>query len=123
MAKQNNILLILTDQQRWDSLGCYGTPGVHTPNLDRLASEGIIFDRCYANATICTPSRACLWTGKHIPGHGVHALHDCLPNNEILFPKRLQQIGYRTALIGKLHVSGHYHENDGRHPNDGFDMC
>jgi arylsulfatase len=115
-----NILLILTDQQRWDSLGCYGAPGVYTPNLDRLAAQGTRYARCYVNGTICTPSRASLWTGKHIPGHGVHSLHDCLPEDEILFPKRLQEAGYDTALFGKLHVSGHYREYDRRHPNDGF---
>ena len=117
---RKNILLILTDQQRWDSLGCYGVAGVHTPNLDALAEEGTLYERCYINATICTPSRACLWTGKHIPGHGVHALHDCLPEDEILFPQRLQEAGYDTALFGKLHVSGHYREYERRHPNDGF---
>ena len=121
VTRQPNILLILTDQQRWDSLGCYGTPGVHTPNLDRLASDGIRYDRCYVNGTICTPSRASLWTGKHLPGHGVHSLHDCLSEEEVLFPKRLQQAGYETALFGKLHVSGHRREYDRRHPNDGFD--
>ena len=53
-----NILLILTDQQRWDSLGCYGVLGVHTPNLDRLAAEGTRYERCYVNGTICTPNKA-----------------------------------------------------------------
>ena len=52
MPSHKNILLILTDQQRWDSLGCYGTPGVHTPNLDRLAAEGTRYERCYVNGTI-----------------------------------------------------------------------
>ena len=64
-AMSPNILLILTDQQRWDSLGCYDTPGVHTPNLDDLATAGIRYTQCYVNNPICTPSRASLWTGKH----------------------------------------------------------
>lgn len=122
MARQLNILLILTDQQRFDSLGCYGASGVHTPHLDQLAAEGIRYDRCYVNTPICTPSRACLWTGKHILGHGVHAIHDCLPEDEVLFSKRLQARGYRTSLFGKLHVSGHYREEERRHSNDGFDV-
>ena len=122
MQGRRNILLILTDQQRWDSLGCYGVAGVHTPNLDRLAAEGTLYERCYVNGTVCTPSRASLWTGKHIPGHGVHAVYDCLPEDEILFPKRLQDTGYDTALFGKLHVSGHHREVERRHPNDGFDV-
>ncbi|MBS14780.1 MAG: hypothetical protein CME19_24745 [Gemmatimonadetes bacterium] len=120
--EQTNILLITTDQQRWDTLGCYGVSGLHTPNLDLLGAEGVRYERCYVNGTICTPSRASLWTGKHIPGHGVHALHDCLPEDEVMFPKRLQAAGYETALFGKLHVSGHYREYDRRHPNDGFDV-
>jgi len=115
-----NILLILTDQQRYDSLGCYGMPGVHTPNLDRLARHGALFQRCYANNPVCTPSRASLWTGKHLPGHGVYRLHDCLPQDEVLFSDRLRDAGYDTALFGKLHVSGHVWEIDRRHPHDGF---
>jgi len=115
-----NILLILTDQQRWDSLGCYGTPGVHTPNLDQFAASGIRYDHCYVNNPLCTPSRASLWTGKHLPGHGVYALHDVLPQEEVLFPYRLREMGYDTALFGKLHVAGHNFEKNHRHVYDGF---
>ena len=115
-----SILLILTDQQRYDSLGCYGAPGVHTPNLDRLAAEGTRFDRCYVTNQICTPSRASLWTGKHLPGHGVYRVHDVLPPDEVLFSRRLRDAGYDTALFGKLHVAGHMREAQQRHPNDGF---
>ncbi|MCZ6633196.1 MAG: sulfatase-like hydrolase/transferase, partial [bacterium] len=121
-----NILFILTDQQRWDSLGCYNTPGVHTPNLDRLAEEGVRYNQCYVNSTICTPSRASLWTGKHVTGHGVHTLHDVLPQDEVLFPEHLRKAGYDTALFGKLHVAGHIFETDNRHRYDGFnhyDWC
>ena len=53
-----NILLILTDQQRWDSPGCYNTSGVHRPNLDHLATEGIRYTQCYVNNPVCTPSLA-----------------------------------------------------------------
>ena len=62
----------MTDQQRWDSLGIYGCACAHTPNLDRLGSEGVVFDACTVNNTICTPSRASLMTGRHLPDHGVH---------------------------------------------------
>ena len=116
----SNILLILTDQQRWDSLGCYGVEGVHTPNLDRLAAQGIRYNQCYVNATICTPSRASLWTGKHLPGHGVYRLHDVLPQDEVLFPYHLREAGYDTVLFGKLHVAGHMWEMHYRHRFDGF---
>ena len=54
---QPNILLIMTDQQRFDSLGCYGFEAAHTPNLDQLATDGALFEHCYVNNPICTPSR------------------------------------------------------------------
>lgn len=117
-----NILLIMTDQQRWDSLGCYGASWVQTPNLDRLAAEGVLFDHCYTDNPVCTPARASLMTGKPLPGHSVYRLHDVLPSEEVLFSRRLQQRGYQTALFGKLHVSGRIHEESQRHPNDGFDV-
>ncbi len=127
MAKQAaggapNILLLMTDQQRWDSLGCYGADWLATPNLDRLASDGVAFDNCYATNTLCTPSRASLFTGKHLPGHGVYKLHDTLPAGEVCFTRRLQERGYHTALFGKMHVSGRLYEESRRHPGDGFDV-
>ena len=117
-----NILLILTDQQRTDSLGCYGGTRVATPRIDALAREGVVFDRCYVNNPVCTPSRACLWTGKTVHGHGVHNLHDVLPASERLFPERLRGIGYRTALFGKLHVSARVVDQNELHPHAGFDV-
>lgn len=121
-AGHPNILVLMTDQQRYDSLGCYGVDWVKTPNLDRLASEGVVFDNYYSTNPICTPSRASLFTGKHLPGHGVYKLHDILPEDEICFTKRLQQRDYHTALFGKMHVSGRIYEEARRHPNDGFDV-
>ena len=121
-GRKPNILLLMTDQQRFDTLGCYGCQAIETPNLDRLASEGVLFENCYINATLCTPSRASLLTGKPVPGHGVYRLHDNLPRDEVLIGKHLQERGYRTALIGKLHVSGRVTEAEERHPNDGFDV-
>ena len=121
-VERPNILVVMTDQQRYDSLGCYGIDWVKTPNLDRLASQGVVFDNCYATNPICTPSRASLFTGKQLPGHGVYKLHDILPEDEICFTRRLQQRGYHTALFGKMHVSGRIYEEAQRHPNDGFDV-
>ena len=120
--KRPNILVIMTDQQRYDSLGCYGADWIETPNLDRLAAEGMLFEKCYVNNPICTPSRASMFTGKHIPDHGVLRLHDILPEDEKLFTCHLQQLGYTTALFGKLHVSGRIYEESTRHPGDGFDI-
>ncbi len=121
MPDRPNILLIMTDQQRWDSLGCYGCEASNTPNLDRLAGEGALFERCYVNNPICTPSRASMFTGKHIQGHGVFDLYGNLADEEVLFPEHLQRAGYRTALFGKMHVRSRTVENHIRHPHDGFD--
>jgi arylsulfatase len=122
MDPKTNILLIMADQQRFDSLSCYGLKAIQTPNIDRLAAEGARFLNCYVNNPICTPSRASIFTGKPIMGHGVYRLHDIFPPDGVLFSKRLQERGYTTALIGKLHVSGRVYELDNRHPNDGFDI-
>lgn len=117
-----NVLLLMTDQQRFDSLGVYNCSAIKTPNLDRLARSGVVFERCHVNNTICTPSRASILTGRPIQGHGVFQLHDTLPDDQVLFPKRLQEHGYQTALVGKLHVSGRLTEAVTRHPNDGFEI-
>jgi arylsulfatase len=117
-----NILLIMTDQQRFDSLGCTGAGWVRTPNLDRLAADGVLFENCYATNPICTPSRASLMTGRELPGHGVYRLHDVLPAGQLMFPELLRERGYATALFGKLHVSGRVEEAARRHPHDGFDV-
>lgn len=117
-----NILLILTDQLRADALGCYGGTQVPTPNLDALARQSTVYERCYVNNPICTPSRASLWTGKSIFAHGVQNLHDVLPDAERLFPAHLQALGYVTALFGKLHVSGRMVDSSVVHPHSGFDV-
>jgi arylsulfatase A-like enzyme len=124
MAEQTqpNILVLMTDQQRYDSLGCYGFAAAHTPNLDRLAADGALFEHCYVNNPLCTPSRASMMTGKHLPGHGVYRLYDNLPQDEVLFPDRLRQMGYETALFGKLHVSSLPFEDQNRNAHDGFDI-
>ncbi|MHC4214695.1 MAG: sulfatase family protein, partial [Planctomycetota bacterium] len=80
-----------------------------------------LFERCYSSCPVCTPSRASMWTGQPVPGHGVYKLHDILPDDQVLFSKRLQRLGYQTSLVGKHHVSGLWHEAEKRPPNDGFD--
>jgi arylsulfatase A-like enzyme len=123
MTDRPNILVIMTDQQRSDSLGCYGADWLQTPNLDALAAGGTRFATCTINNSICTPSRASIFTGKELPGHGVYRLHDRLPDTETLFPDRLRtDADYRTALFGKLHVSGRVVEEAERHPKDGFEV-
>lgn len=122
MDKRPNILLILSDQQRRDSLGAYGCRYVSTPNLDALAAGGTRYDHAYCNAPVCTPSRACILTGKRLSGHGVYNLFDILPETEKLLPWHLREAGYQTGLVGKLHVSGILYEVRRRNPGDGFDF-
>ena len=111
----------MSDQQRWDTLGCYGCTAIPTPALDGLASDGVVFERCYVNVPICTPSRACMLTGRLPAGHGVYGIHDTLPADQVLVPEHLARLGYETALVGKLHVSGRAVECVERHPHGGFE--
>ena len=117
-----NLVLILTDQQRYDSLGCTGGRAVATPHLDRLAAEGLLFERAYCTNPICTPSRASLLTGHHLPRHGVSHLDSVLIDGQTLLSHRLQRRGYFTGLVGKLHVQAGGIESRRRHPRDGFDV-
>ncbi len=122
MTIRPNILVIMTDQLRRDALGAYGCDWIPTPNLDRLAREGVTFENATCDNPICTPSRASILTGKTVPAHGVRCVHDVLPDDEVLVTERLRRAGYRTALVGKLHVSGRVAEERVRHPNDGFEI-
>ena len=121
MTERPNILLLMSDQQRWDTLGCYGCDAIPTPALDGLAADGVVFERCYVNVPMCTPSRACMLTGRLPAGHGVYRIHDTLPDEQVLLPEHLAGLGYETALVGKLHVSGRGVECAERHPHDGFE--
>jgi len=122
LREKPNILILMTDQQRYDTLGCYGSEVAHTPNIDRLAEQGALFEHCYVSNPICSPSRSSMLTGKTVPGHGLYRLYDNLPDDQVLFTKRLQEAGYKTALFGKLHICGRLKEAKERHPNDGFDI-
>ena len=121
MTERPNILLLMSDQQRWDTLGCYGCRAIPTPALDGLAADGVVFERCYVNVPMCTPSRACMLTGRLPAGHGVYRIHDTLPADQVLLPAHLAGLGYQTALVGKLHTSGRGVERVERHPHDGFE--
>lgn len=106
MGARPNILFLCTDQQRWDTLGCYGNTHIRTPNLDRLASEGTVFEECYVQSPVCAPSRASVLTGRYLHSHGLWANGVPLPEREVLFPQALMDAGYDTGLVGKLHLSG-----------------
>ena len=65
-----NILWIMADQLRWDYLSCYGHPHLHTPNIDKLAANGVKFDRAYVQSPLCGPSRMSAYTGRYTRSHG-----------------------------------------------------
>ena len=100
-----NILWICTDQQRWDTLGCYGNPHVHTPNLDRLAADGVIFDHAYCQSPVCTPSRASFLTGRYPRTTRCRQNGQTIPADELLVTKQLADAGYIGGLAGKLHLA------------------
>ncbi len=103
--KPLNILWICSDQQRWDTLGCYGNRFVTTPNLDRLASTGTVFDHAYTQSPLCTPSRACFLTGRYPRTTRCRQNGQDIPETEILVTRLLAEAGYTCGLSGKLHLS------------------
>ena len=100
-----NILWICTDQQRWDTLGCYGNPYVHTPHIDRLASEGVLFERCFSQSPVCTPSRASFLTGRYPRTTRCRQNGQDISDDEVLVTRLLADAGYVCGLAGKLHLS------------------
>ncbi|GBC97887.1 Arylsulfatase [bacterium HR17] len=106
MSRRPNLLFIFADQMRGMDMGCVGNKDVITPNLDRLAEEGTLFIRAYANVPVCTPSRAMLLTGKYPFKTRVVANDLPLPENERTIGEILRDAGYRTGYIGKWHLDG-----------------
>lgn len=100
-----NILFILSDQQRWDTCGCYGQPLPITPNLDQMASEGVRFENAFTCQPVCGPARACLQTGKYPTELGCHTNHRMLPLSERTIARIMSAAGYETAYIGKWHLA------------------
>lgn len=102
---QPNILFLMTDQQRPDSLGCYGNPVARTPNLDQLAERGVVFNNCYVQNPLCCPSRYSILTGRYSHNHRVRSNWYKPQEGEQSFGHRLKTVGYRSALIGKMHFT------------------
>ena len=107
-AARPNILWIGVDQLRYDTPGCNGNPLCQTPNIDRLAREGVNFSNAYATCCMCSPARASMFTGQFAFTHGMgtncdlyHALASELPRPESLLHHRLIKLGYRCGLDRK----------------------
>lgn len=124
LSDRPNVLLIMTDNQSASLLGAYGNPDIETPNIDRLAAEGALFERAYATTGVCSPSRAVLLTGLIPSANGVHnglpARYDLERYSAIAefrnWPQVLADSGYRTGLVGKYHLGSH------EEPTLGFDF-
>lgn len=100
-----NIIFFFTDQQRWDTAGCYGQKLPITPNLDKMAGEGTNFEYTFTCQPVCGPARACLQTGKYATEVNCHTNNRVLPFNEETIAKILRRSGYEVAYIGKWHLA------------------
>lgn len=110
-----NILFFFSDQQRYDTLGCNGQSLPITPNLDKLAAEGVNFDSAYTPQPVCGPARACLQTGLYPTETGCTINGIGLQVNQDTLAKRMNDAGYETAYVGKWHLAsdnptGHHYE-------------
>lgn len=103
--KRPNIIFYFSDQQRWDTLGCYGQSLNVTPNLDRLAKEGVLFENAFTCQPVCGPARACLQSGKYATQIGCHRNALALPQNIKTLADCFHDAGYDTAYVGKWHLA------------------
>ncbi|MCW5962557.1 MAG: sulfatase [Bryobacterales bacterium] len=122
-SRRPNIVVILTDDQRWDAMGCAGHPWLKTPHIDKLAARGARFRNAFVTTSLCSPSRASILTGQYMHAHGVQDNFTPLPDALPTFPRELQQQGYRTAFLGKWHMGDSQLAGDGQdsdNPQPGF---
>ncbi|HZU74307.1 MAG TPA: sulfatase-like hydrolase/transferase [Acidimicrobiales bacterium] len=116
MPSRPNILVLMPDQHRADLLGCAGDPVIRTPNIDRLAAEGIRYDNVYCQGPLCMPARASFLTERYVRDHGVYENRWDVPEGMPTFLHSLRGSGYHTACIGKMHlwVHGRHRRGDAR---------
>lgn len=99
-----NIILIIADDMNWDDSGAYGHPTISTPNIDKLAKEGMLFTHAFLSTSSCSPSRTSIITGKYPHNTDAEQLHWPLPEGHDTFVEKLKDAGYWTALGGKYHL-------------------
>ena len=108
MVKARNVLFVMCDQLRWDYLSCYGHPHLETPNIDRIATRGVKFNRAYCQSPVCGPSRMSFYTGRYVNSHGASWNFVPLRIGEQTLGDHLRPLGIRTALVGKTHMRADY---------------
>ena len=102
--KRPNILFIFTDDHAPHAIGAYGSKINKTPNMDKLAREGMIFHNSFCTNSICGPSRAVILTGKHSHLNGFMTNGNTFDGSQQTFPKLMRKAGYQTAMVGKWHL-------------------
>lgn len=122
-ARRPNILILITDQQRWDAVGVNGNPDIKTPHLDGMAAQGVNFDRFFVQNPVCMPSRVSFLTGQYPSTLRIVRNGAPVPEAIITLPKLLKNYGYNSANIGKLHFLPHANRDHREiHPAYGFDQ-
>ncbi|PCC37895.1 hypothetical protein CIK66_17005 [Brachybacterium alimentarium] len=119
-STEPNILLISTDQQRYDMVAAAGNSAVSTPNLDRLAAQGALFENCYVQNPVCSPSRASLMTSTYVSTHGLYENGVDIDPETRVFSKDLADAGYDCGLVGKFHLSSCFAGRTEPRLDDGF---
>jgi len=106
--KRPNIIFLLSDDQRWDALGCMGNRIIQTPNVDALSARGVTFDKQFVTTAICMSSRASIFTGQYERTHGMTEFSYRLSDSQFAqtYPALLRAAGYRTGFIGKYGLDG-----------------
>ena len=115
-GEKPNIIFVLADDLGWAELGCYGNTYNETPNLDKLAKQGVRFTHAYAAAPVCSPYRAALLTGQHparvsILDYLRPNSSNALPVSQITLPEMLKHNGYATGMVGKWHLTGYKYQD------------
>lgn len=105
-AGRPNVIVFFTDQQRWDSVGAYGSPMGLTPHLDRMAGEGVRFEHAFTTQPVCAPARSTMQTGKYPTATGVIHNGLTLKDDEQTLAHHFKRAGYQTGYIGKWHLGG-----------------
>ncbi len=113
-----NVIFFFSDQQRWDTAGCYGQKLPVTPNLDRMAAEGVLFENAFTMQPVCGPARSCLQTGLFATQNGCYRNGIALPAVDKTLADHFHDAGYQTAYVGKWHLAS---TSDPQHMHPGAD--